>query len=701
MSSSTTLPVASGAPSDNVDETDANMSVFNDHSNDIEFVVDNNTNMSSTFPSLTDIPPGRNATGYVQASDFPGQSSFVVHFDNNRSMQVQIGSSPYTTSVNPNFFSDLSGAAVLAPGKPLSDDTDYTFYFFNGSWIIPPLINSFINANLPAIIAYISNQPISINTSNQFVSNVTISQLELSPGALSCVSAGVSPTTGASNTTYTANLVFNITSGVIGGAMTVQGNNGPFDISVSNVFLYVQAQFDVSMATKPSITALQCSIGDYQASGGFIGLLESLPIVGPIIQAGATPYRVAGAINTDCNQDILQSVNNILGNIGAFATDGFFKLVAAHQAPTSTPKPAALATSADSAKTLHDNSTWMSTSQIQAKPLSQLKLPGTHDSATYGLTAELSQIQYGAIAFLWALSNQPAPVSGSWPIPKKPTPQNPWYLGDTLYNFVIGTAVKNIALTQPKPILKQLQDGIRYFDLRVYYDTRDGNFYTQHALKGPALGDVLNDVKSFIQTNPNSQELIFVEISHTNLASNTDQIPALTALINSYIPSGNLYWQATPQGQSQFYFQSLKDTVLSSITAGATKVMFLNTDTGYSYPDTVTNTAGFAGVPFQGEIYSLDNLQANQGPALQSHTEALWSVGWVLGISNNDIATNIIRWMRTAAPDPALGRIAVEVNGALQDFLNQYGTNFNVVMVDWEETSTGTRPAELIIGMNS
>lgn len=43
-------------------------------------------------------------------------------------------------------------------------------------------------------------------------------------------------------------------------------------------------------------------------------------------------------------------------------------------------------------------SQWMSDPQIQAKALSQVRSPGTHDSGTYALTAVLSRVQYDDIS---------------------------------------------------------------------------------------------------------------------------------------------------------------------------------------------------------------------------------------------------------------------------------------------------------------
>src|SRR5437763_1090116 len=48
--------------------------------------------------------------------------------------------------------------------------------------------------------------------------------------------------------------------------------------------------------------------------------------------------------------------------------------------------------------TAQKNSFWMCDSKIQSKLMKDLKIPGTHDSATYALTTDLSPIKYADIS---------------------------------------------------------------------------------------------------------------------------------------------------------------------------------------------------------------------------------------------------------------------------------------------------------------
>lgn len=180
---------------------------------------------------------------------------------------------------------------------------------------------------------------------------------------------------------------------------------------------------------------------------------------------------------------------------------------------------------------------------------------------------------------MWDFSEQSAPANGKWPFtsPPPPTSTNLLYIGQALHQFVMGTAVNSMARTQDQTILLQLQNGIRCFDLRVYYDKRDSNFHVQHALRGPLFRDVLTQIQQSIPANPSAEELIFMVVSHTNLGDYLEQISTLTNLIKAYVKPQNLYYQMS-KSESRFDFQTLAPTMLKSITQGSPKAIFLNGD---------------------------------------------------------------------------------------------------------------------------
>ncbi|KAK0718434.1 PLC-like phosphodiesterase [Lasiosphaeria miniovina] len=681
------------------DLTDADMSITNDWPQAISVIVGNNDNMDDTFPSPANIASGSIATGYVSASSFPGQSSFAVTFSAGDKMTVDIGTGFYNTGTKPESFPDGKAGAILAPGTPFSTGVDFNFQFFDGPGILPALINSAIQANLPALVAFIDAHGLIIKISDTNVLKIT--QLQIDPSAVVCTyAAGLSV---PNSSIWNVNAIFNIAKGTIVGSETITNETGNINLSVSDCFIYLQAQVDTSLQTDPKVTALQCSFGDFSLSGTIITVLEALfPLFAELIKLGLTPYRAGGAINTDFNATIISAINSAIS--AAFhstkSSDGLLEGPANSLGlDKSIIRPATLSRSPKNI----DLAKWMSAPQIQALPLGQLKLPGTHDSATYGLTDVLSQISYDDIALLWALSNQSAPANGNPPIPAKPSPDDPIYLGPELYDFVIGTAVNSVSRTQDMNILQQLQSGIRYFDFRVYFDSRDNTFYTQHALRGPAFSDILSQIQTFITANPSSGELIFAYISHTNLKGYPEQVPALAKLVNSYIAPGNIYFQPTPAGGSSFDFQSLAGTTVRAITAGAPKVMFLNGDYAqFTFADTITNTGGYASLESKNERYTVSEMASQEGQALQANTLPLWQVSWSLGADTATIVQNILVLL-TGVNQWCLQDIATGANAALAGFLGQYGGasgKFNLVTVDWLELGGTTSVPELIVGMN-
>lgn len=69
-----------------------------------------------------------------------------------------------------------------------------------------------------------------------------------------------------------------------------------------------------------------------------------------------------------------------------------------------------------------------------------------------------------------------------------------------------------VAKTQELSILGQLENGIRYFDLRPKYDAGDDRFDIHHGgIEGPTLATVLADIAAFAAQH---QELIIIDFSH-------------------------------------------------------------------------------------------------------------------------------------------------------------------------------------------
>ncbi|ETS79354.1 hypothetical protein PFICI_09207 [Pestalotiopsis fici W106-1] len=688
------------------------MTVFNDCPQHITVIIDNNDNMSEDFASPSIIASGGNASGCVDASTWPGQSSFDMSFHSGDKMHILLGQSPlYATCTIPEYLPNGKGGVVLAPGRPSQTGGDYNFWFFNGPGVLTPLINSVMQANLPAIIKYISSNSINVKISE--TNSLTIKGLQLDPASVQCTYAGILPKSGGSSNLWNVNMVFRLREGYLVGTETISDQTGSFNLSVTDLVVYIQAQIDLTFHTKPHVTALQCSLGDYHLSGTIIDVLEALfPLIENLFSIGATPFRVAGFINTIFNASVISVINSFISKVVETPhpkTKYASSLIHSLRFGSSVlayPRRKVVKLSRPPLGT--DLSIWMSTPQIQARRMGRLKLPGTHSSATYGLTAVLSQIVYPHVQFLWNMSAHASPANGNWPICIPPERKNPLYIGPICHNFILGRAVNAISRTQGRNILEQLQSGIRHFDFRVYYDTRDGHFYTQHILRGPLFSDVLAQIRFFINAHPGSGELIFAAISHTNFGHHPAQAPRFAQLVNSYIAPEYLYYEPDSFGQPSFDFQILSEATVADITQGAPKVMFMNLDWRvYAFADVITNTDGYAGAPIRpgDEPRTVDDLSAQQGLGLRCHhpdSAPLWSVDWVLTPDLPTVVQTVLIHL-TGVQKWALQDMAAQANASLAGFLNLHGganARFNVVSVDWLEYGAEKSVSELVIGMN-
>lgn len=321
-----------------------------------------------------------------------------------------------------------------------------------------------------------------------------------------------------------------------------------------------------------------------------------------------------------------------------------------------------------------NTSQWMSDPAVQTRTLEQIVLPGTHDSGTNSLTFQLSQIPYSNIAFLWQLNPGQAPPGfpGS----------APYYVGPALYDFVF-QLVKDTAQAQDQPLLQQLQGGIRYFDLRVYWDTNANDLYIQHGLRGAPLSEILQDVGSFVSQS-DGKELVFLEVSHTNFDSQLQGAQALVSQLNQYVGAQYLY---TPSDLS-----TLAGTTLSSITGNGSRVIVLNTDTNVAYPagSPVLTTSGFqnSGRDADGVDQASLLAQLEAQGLQQTRTCPLYHVAWTLTPQTSDIESAVVSRLENNPPQLVLQQLAYTANTQLQQFVSTYPQySFNLITVDWYESS--------------
>ena len=286
-----------------------------------------------------------------------------------------------------------------------------------------------------------------------------------------------------------------------------------------------------------------------------------------------------------------------------------------------------------------------------------------------------------------------------------------YYVGPQMYQFVMNVVLP-CSISQDQTILDQLNGGIRYFDLRIYFDSRANDFYIQHALRGCTLTSILQQVAQFIANNPGNQELILLQLSHTNFTDvpqDSDYTAAqlagmVAALIAQYLPN-NVYMPTGAAGAPSYDFNQLASLTLADVTQNQTAVLFLNGDSAkYTYPTQVVNTTGFSysNRSAGGTDTVADLSILEQGPLQSNPAGTLYQISWTLTPQASDIFTQAQNNMLGISALPILQQLGLTANANLQAFLALNQTaNFNLVTVDWYEQGAALTVVDMLVGLNN
>ncbi len=135
-----------------------------------------------------------------------------------------------------------------------------------------------------------------------------------------------------------------------------------------------------------------------------------------------------------------------------------------------------------------DPANWMAgLPALSGLPLTQLPIPGTHDSGSYPITARSE----------WALTGK----------------SQFGFLTD-LPEFLQDLLVKPIAAawgkTQANDIYSQLASGIRYVDLRLTNEP-DGQIYLEHGLRAELASEAVTDIAEFVNTHTREAVVVYIQ----------------------------------------------------------------------------------------------------------------------------------------------------------------------------------------------
>jgi hypothetical protein len=635
---------------------DADMTITNDHSHWLSTTISHQNYMGTIFSNQR-IPPFTTSRSEKIRTWWSNSGSFDISYEGVTGT-VKITDKDGKTQAT--FTSNLGGG-LLAPNKPLVPGTDYTFYLFGGPDLLADLINGVIDANLPAFIKHINQNHPRICIGNEEDGDYYQINCIDEHTHIKCSYAALSP---AGTRCWNLNIIFDVAGKVEGHLRWKDEDDFLLEVNGS---ILLQVTIDSTKNLSISVTKLACSICEYKISDSLIVVLSYLYEFIRIVRTFfGSPYRLAGALNTYANSQIIKELNKLI-------TQKLPHLCCSANTPD---LPLPTAERLERQLATLDNSCWMSCSSIQEKTLSQLKIPGTHDSATFELEPALSEKLYPEIAFLKSILAEDAPANGNSPFQDL---KNAFYVGKPMGDKIF-ECVRAVSIAQGPRISEQLNHGVRYFDLRVYYDTRLNDFYIHHGLRGPKFTDLLSDFRLFLDRN-SDMELIFMEISHTDFEENLQD--RLADLVKDHLEQ----WLYMPHGAEgvQFDLQKLKDVKIREITESRSRVIVLNTEEGICYKHTLVNTPGFAksksGVS---GVNTLADLADTESQSLAANNGELYRINWVLTPHESDIVEMVLKFMSGHySPSNLLEDFAHAVNPALPDFLNaNRGDHFHVVMVD-------------------
>jgi len=168
----------------------------------------------------------------------------------------------------------------------------------------------------------------------------------------------------------------------------------------------------------------------------------------------------------------------------------------------------------------HTLAGWMGDPAVAALKLTELTLPGTHDSGAYRLFAEKAQHMPSDITKYESLAR-------SFGVDAKP------------FEAIV---VREWSVAQTQTVYKQLLGGIRYIDVRACFiaskEHPSGVWTVHHGVApGYSVQTILSDVKKFLDENPS--EVVLTELSHFSgcsaAAATTQQVASLSALVGSVL----------------------------------------------------------------------------------------------------------------------------------------------------------------------
>jgi hypothetical protein len=194
------------------------------------------------------------------------------------------------------------------------------------------------------------------------------------------------------------------------------------------------------------------------------------------------------------------------------------------------------------------NQSWMtdlanSTPGFRDLKVSQICWPATHDTGTYSLGSTFTTNDGGWIQVVTYTIQWLTSALDVIPFISKLIDPLDW-----VQSAILGPSLA-LATATYSDIRRQLDDGIRYLDLRVYYNDNDpvSPFYTYHEVAGVRIETILNEIAYFISAVAPVGDIVYVTMNEywddTSIGNgfSDGQLTDLCALVWKYFDYGQLF----------------------------------------------------------------------------------------------------------------------------------------------------------------
>jgi len=136
---------------------------------------------------------------------------------------------------------------------------------------------------------------------------------------------------------------------------------------------------------------------------------------------------------------------------------------------------------------------------IADKPLCRVALPGTHDSATYRFAKDL-----GAAPDSDLTQKIQDTLEGGPKIFRK--------IGSKINDAILDQVYERMCKCQELTIKQQLEEGVRYLDLRLGFHEESGQFYSCHGVFCVDMKEVVQEINGFLDAHP--KEIVICDFNH-------------------------------------------------------------------------------------------------------------------------------------------------------------------------------------------